>query len=275
VDLLTFLRIAVRRWIVTVPLLALTAVVGMALVSRVDPVYKAEGSSLLLPPVVQVGDPNSTATGNPYVDSNPGLVVTASALMQSASQPDTRGQQAAAGHSPTYRIDLDEKAPILTITDTAPTPEQAVDSVMGVQDLLQRQLVAREDAAAVPPQFRITIDNLVVPEGASEETGSKLRLAAAVGILGIAAVVAGALVSESWSARRRPSRYETRRSPIPAATDAAPGSDPDTSEASAPEEVPVSITPELNGGDAPGNGDGDGVSRRRRHAYAAKRNRGD
>ncbi len=204
-DILTFLRIAARRWIVTVPLLILTLIVAVTLSTRVKPAYSASGSSLLLPPVAQATpqDPNAAATGNPYVDSNPGLYVTATALMQSASQPDVRVQQAAAGHSSTYKLTIDDKSPILNISDTTATAEAAVDSVIATQDLLQRQLLAREDAAAVVPQQRITIDNLVVPEGAGIETGSKIRLMAATGILGLAAIVAGAFTAENIADRRK------------------------------------------------------------------------
>ncbi|MDQ3932799.1 MAG: chain length determinant protein, partial [Actinomycetota bacterium] len=64
-DLVTFLRVLLRRWDVVLPGLLLTVVTVMAAGASVSPEYEAEGSVLLLGPATSTSSQGAVAV-NPY-----------------------------------------------------------------------------------------------------------------------------------------------------------------------------------------------------------------
>ena len=216
-DLLTALKILVRQWPVVLIGLVLTVVGVLQVGGLVKPTYEAKATVLLLGP----------GTGNRFLAFDANLEVTADALivvMQSDSGVERVTAAGAEGGYELVRIN----GPLIEITGSAPSGEEATATVGHVMAVLEDQLqVAQEGAADTE---RITLDVLTEPV-AAPEYGSKVRAQAAVGAIGLALTVTAGLATDAV-------RRNRRERPAEAADDEAqpPGGDESDDRASAREE---------------------------------------
>jgi hypothetical protein len=209
VDLQTLIRIIFRRWYVVIPVLALTGLVGQYMLSSTEPEYDASGSVLLLSPFQQ-GDPEDPADpadvddpGNAYLAFNASLRTTATAMERIMSDSSSRRAIRELGHEGTYVVEVDQEGPILNITATAQRPDEAIQTVVGVFELIAAELDERQDAVNANPDQRIRTQVLFTPSRASEQTTARTRTLVALGALGLAAAASAAVLTESLVVGRR------------------------------------------------------------------------
>jgi hypothetical protein len=194
VDLLTALKILVRQWPVVLIGLALTAVGVIQVGGLVKPTYEAKATGLLLGP----------GTGNRFLAFDANLEVTADALIVVMQSDSGIERVTAAGAEGGYEL-VRTNGPLIEITGSAPSGEQATATVGHVLAVLEEQLQAAQEGAA--DTERITLDVLTQPV-AAPEYGSRVRAQAAVGAIGLALTVTAGLLTDAMRRNRRERRAE-------------------------------------------------------------------
>jgi capsular polysaccharide biosynthesis protein len=221
VDLRTLLKIVVRRWIVVVPTIIVAVLVGSQLLGNVKPDYEAKGSLLLLlptkagatPPAGTTDSsaaPDDIATLNPLLDLRASLDRTAAVFTTVMNDNAQKKVIASRGGTRDYTVTVDKDAPILEVTATDKKPSVAIDTVNAVLTSARAQIAYREAQRQVTPENRIGTDVLSAPTRASALNAAKTRALVAFIALAIAAVLAVALVVESWSQAGKARRERQR-----------------------------------------------------------------
>src|SRR5215510_3659011 len=136
-DLLTALKILLRRWPVVLA--------GVQVGQVVKPTYEAKATVLF----------KSPGAANPFLEFPAGLEVTADALIVVLQSPVGAKQLEAAGATANYSLER-TNGPIVEITADGPTAESADGTVDLVVQALKDQLLDYQKAA--PPDQVITVD---------------------------------------------------------------------------------------------------------------------
>ncbi|MDP8931295.1 MAG: hypothetical protein M3O70_22670 [Actinomycetota bacterium] len=202
-DLVTFLRVLLRRWDVVVPGLVLTFVVVIAAGSSVSAEYEAEASLLLLGPSTSTSSQGAVAV-NPYLNNPEKLDATAVIIDRSMSSEEIKRELANLGATADYELTPTEKTPILTVTARGSSRDQVLHTSQLVLERVQGDLVRRQLEAGAPEHTWIRTEILSTPQ-VSMNTGNKPRVMAAVGALGLGITVMLAFMVESlaaWLPRR-------------------------------------------------------------------------
>lgn len=192
-DLLTALKILARQWPVVVAGLLLTIVSIFQVGAMVAPSYEAKGTALLLSP---------GANANPYLDFGPNLEVAADALMVVIQSPVGTETLEAAGATGQFKLER-TNGPLIDITATAGSEEEATRTVELVVTALETELETAQAAAAVDQ--RITLNELTEPVPVAK-LGSRIRAQAAVGALGLVCTVAAGLTVDAVRRQRQEAR---------------------------------------------------------------------
>lgn len=207
-DFWELLKVLTRRWQVVVPIVVVSLVAAMQLSSRVEPTYQAAGSVILMPP-----RDRSQAESNAFLSA--GLATAAEAIAIGSQDQRTRNTVEDAGGASGYTVTSLRRSPIINIAAEGETREQSIETVGLLVDVLDRQLVERQDAVAAPPESRITLQNLSpelaaapVYKGAQRVKilvvgmGLVLAALAALGLEGLAVLRlrrSGVLVATNWN----------------------------------------------------------------------------
>jgi hypothetical protein len=182
-DLLTALKILIRRWPVVLAGLVLT-VVGVVQVGHiVQPSYEAKGTVLFLSP----------GAGNQYLEFPAGLEVTADALIVKLQSPAGGKRLEAAGATASYTLER-TNGPIVEITANGRTDAEATKTVDLVVASMRSELESYQVAA--PPNQQITLEALTEPTSKAK-LGSRIRAQFAVGGIALAATVAAGLATDA------------------------------------------------------------------------------
>jgi hypothetical protein len=193
VDFWTALKIIVRRWYVVVPVLTLAAIVGWAQVAKSAPQFEAEGKALVLSPPAPRD--NNAAQSNPLTGLDYSTAQVASVIAGLMNDGAVKRQMVAKGSTPDYEIGLPQQgSPVVSFVATAASADQAIRSVGILFDGLESQLEARQSQAGAPPATWLRLLVLTEPDRADEVVTGKVRAAAAIGALGLAAALSLAFV---------------------------------------------------------------------------------
>lgn len=207
-DFWEVIKVVVRRWVVTVPLLVLTAAVAVLLPPTIDPNYAASTSTAVISP-----EENDSPL-NPFLAIGP--VAMAQGLASTADSPSAMEQIRAAGGSTNYGVQVNNsRSPILNIQIEADTPEQAAQTGVLVLELIRTQLADRQAAAGAPPETQYYTQDLTgVPVAVPVYDGQQRVLFLSIG-LGIGLTIAVALAMEGVSLVRRRRRDGETEEPRP------------------------------------------------------------
>ena len=147
-DLLTLVRIMLRRWYVVIPVALLSLLAAGATYASIEPTYQASGSVLLLNPQSQV-DPES-GKANPYVGNLDGR---GEGRHRRSGLPRVQAGVPPARDNGHLHARADPSSPIVVVTtigETAESARETTRTVMGaIDDVLRR--------AAAGPR-RTTVD---------------------------------------------------------------------------------------------------------------------
>lgn len=152
-DLWDFVRLLVRRWYLTVPLLALAAAAALFAAQGVTPTYTASATGAFLDPAI-VLQPDEVVP-NPWAQA--GVETTAKAVVDSVADPITTDQVAAEGYARNYEITLPSRSVLFGILASAPTPEGATTTLDHVVDLMRQDLRSKQAAYGVPDSQQVLI----------------------------------------------------------------------------------------------------------------------
>jgi hypothetical protein len=191
-DLLTALKILLRRWPVVLAGLVFTVFAVIQVGQVVKPTYEAKATVLF----------KSPGAANPFLEFPQGLEVTADALIVVLQSPVGGKQLEAAGATANYSLER-TNGPIVEITADGATAESADDTVDLVVEALKKQLQDYQTTA--PADQVITVDAITEPTSQAKY-GSRIRAQFAVGAIGLAATVAAGLAVDALMRQRQESK---------------------------------------------------------------------
>lgn len=218
-DLWTSLQVLARRWYVFIPLLIVTAAAGYVTTVAMAPVYAVNSSVVLLGPQ----DPDAgAAAANPYLNFDGSLETTAQLLVSSFASDAYVKQLQGRGASGDFAVSS-PGGPIVDIVSHGATPDEAKATAEVVTSSLRSDLKDRQLSVGASDKALIRVQTLVPPTNASYEIGSRVRVLAALGVVGIAGSVFLTFAFESLARAR--TRYRLSRleqdltdGPMPAAS---------------------------------------------------------
>jgi capsular polysaccharide biosynthesis protein len=193
-DLLTALKILLRRWPVVLAGLAITVFGFFQIGAMIAPTYEAKSTVLLLSP--------GSSTTNPFNEFGGNLDVTADALMVVLQSPSGAEKLERAGVTGTFKLER-TSGPLIDITAKAASKVEATKTVETVVQALKDELALRQ--AASPVEQRITVSELTLPV-ASPQLGSRIRAQFVVVAIGLTGTVAAALAADAIMRQRHEGR---------------------------------------------------------------------
>ena len=208
-DILILLKIIIRRWVVTLPVLGIVLVTGYNTISGLKPQYEAAADVILLSPTQQIDANGKVILGNPFIDFRAGINVTAAIVQTIVTDGPHHEKLADQNLSTDYDITINSAAPIMTITARAEQPDVADGTVTAVANFITEELKSNQDAVNAPPETRVST-RLLTNTKAYPLAGERSRVAAAVGAVGFAAIIGAALLAESVVSGRRRRRGRRR-----------------------------------------------------------------
>lgn len=232
-DFFDAVKVVGRRWYVVLAMLGLTAVAAWHMLSITPPSYVASGSMLLLPPQGLVSD--AARTSNPYLSYFPTLSTMAEVVSEVMSEPQVATALQAEGAT-NYKVGLStavQDSPLVTVTATDFSAAKATRSVQLVSASFEAHLVQQQARVGAAAKSFVRAETLTTPEVPTRQNGSRLRVVAAVGGLGLVFSFGLAFVVESIAAARA-----ARRPSVP---------DNWTEPGLVPSSIPSSATSSLRG----------------------------
>ena len=154
-DVLDIVRTLLRRWMVVVPILVLTAVAAYLLSSRAPEQYTATGQMLVV----------DAQTGG---DPDPTDAAVLGELVQSDEVRRAVAEQV--GGPAFYEVDTSREGILEIEAVTTDDPARAVRTVQGVLDALGPTLGAWRPADSLPPGYEERVEVLNIPSEAIAET---------------------------------------------------------------------------------------------------------
>lgn len=156
-DLWEVLKVVIRRWQVSGPLLVATILAAIFVPPTIAPTYTATGITVLIAPM----DPVAGAQ-NPYAIL--GATTTAQAIAISSDTQPMRVRVAEGGGTTDYSVTQQStRQPILVVEGNGPTPAIAQRTVELALGVVEQQLSDRQAEAGAPPRSRISTQ-LLTPQ---------------------------------------------------------------------------------------------------------------
>ena len=165
----------------------LVSLVGAAAITlRMPATYAAKSEALLIGPS-QVG---GKAT-NPYLQFSQSLSVTLDVLIVASSDSATAAQIVARGGTNSYTVvrshGVSESEPIITVTGSASTPEQAISTAKLVVGFITADLQKRQAAADITSDNLLKLVAITTPAEASRVWKTPVEVGFGVFVLGLVA----------------------------------------------------------------------------------------
>ncbi|MGH9119360.1 MAG: hypothetical protein ACRD0A_16260 [Acidimicrobiales bacterium] len=190
-DLVSLARLFVRRWWVTLPLLALTLVGVVAAATLSPPVYRSSGSIVLLNPPA-APDPNTLSPSSPVINAeNPyarfndlSVMVDIVARVMSSDSAEARLRELGVDDYEVAGNQTFSSGPLIEVTADAPSAEAAIRSAELVLAEVQVVLEDRQLSRGTDPRYLISFDTIEAPSRTTTVLGSTLRMAIAVLAIG-------------------------------------------------------------------------------------------
>lgn len=207
-DLISIAKVLWRHKLAVIPAILVTLIGLLYVLVIKPPAYQAQGSVLLInPPVPTSSEVNADpkGTSNPYVNYN-NLTIVADILMNLVSSSTEQAGIVRAGANPNYQVQLSADVgtpPILAVTGTGPTAAVAILSSNLVIKAIETDLAQMQERQGVESKFRITTEQIVVPNQATATISSKLRTLVIVIVGGVLLLLVSVSVSETIERHRQ------------------------------------------------------------------------
>lgn len=199
-DFLTLIRVTVRRWYVSVPVLLLASVGAFAAYRSAPPMHVVDASVILVPPA---GNVDGEEVVNPYLAFTGALNTTADAVTQVLSSAATRRDIVQRGLAPDFVVTgPDDRLPVIRFTVRDPNPERATRSVQDLLSTVDEELLRLQAAVGAPPHQLVQAETLLAPTPPFEERGHITRAIFTIAGVGLFAAIAFALLVEGAAAGR-------------------------------------------------------------------------
>lgn len=207
-DIWTVLRTSLRRWYVFIPILAVSLALGYTMAQDLDPVYTAESSAILVAPAIVPGqEEGEMVEVNPYLNLGGGLTATTQVMVVLMDSGPKRLDYFDRGLEPDYKVERLDAVMYFTVTGTdAEAVTETANELVAIAD---DEVAELQDKSTVPPEERIRVRPLSLPQVAIEDGGAGIQLMAILGLLGLVAGVGTALAFDGFIQWRRARRSAT------------------------------------------------------------------
>lgn len=221
-DLWDVTKLMGRRWYVAVPMLLLTMLAAVWIVSTVKPDYEATTNVTLLPPQLRSDQPTEVAKRvNPW-DTNSLTIATVTYL----ENKRLHEAMEARGLSDTWESDIDIRFPsLLIIKVTAESQEKARATAQALQEGIKEEVARKQSNLNLKPGEEITtvgFDDGSNLEKATSKVKRALIVVVGVGVILTIAFTIGLDAFLRWRSTRRRRKAEAAANEPP--TTAAPTS---------------------------------------------------
>ncbi len=196
-DLLTLLRVLLRRWYIVLPAMILTAIATVQTYSAIAPRYTSSGSMVLLNPSAAVDE--KTGRANPYVGN---LGVATSVVTTIITSPANARRLEAEGLMGEFTVAPDPASGIIIVTVEADAAEAASAGAVIVMDAFSDLLAERQKELGVPSSILVTTQVVTPASDPSTLNGSKIRAALALLAVGVAFTLVLTFAIEGVARRR-------------------------------------------------------------------------
>jgi len=217
-DLWDVVKLIVRRWIISVPLLLLTVVALIWTAKEVTPNYTAEGNILMLPPTTEINSTDGERTVNPWdTDSLTGAVIT---LLRNKSLHE---QLAGEGFQATWEAGRDVQFfSVINIEVTASTTETAQATVQRLSEVVAHEVNARQQGYGLTEGQMVGTVTLGAGENVGIARGNQMRALIVVLFAGMILTVGltigcDAILRTRATRRAAPALVAGASEPVPAA----------------------------------------------------------
>jgi capsular polysaccharide biosynthesis protein len=198
-DLWDVVKLIARRWVVSVPLLLLTVAAVVWTGITVKPNYTAEGNILLLPPSTEVstGEGEERAVNPWTTDSLTGAVIT---LLRNRN---TAEMLAAEGYVGSWEAERDIQFwSVVNIQVTAPTAEQAQATIQRLAQVVNNEVVQRQEGYGLTEGEKVGTVTLGAGENVAIARGNQLRALIVVFFAGAIVTVGGTIGFDALMRKR-------------------------------------------------------------------------
>ncbi len=196
-DLLAAVRIAVRRWYLLVPLVALSALGSLAVRNQIQPNYEIDGLMPIVASYVSAQEASEQLKRNSFVEvgGTSGLMALLGDSAEVRRAVDKRGGDAS------YVVGSSSGA--ITVKVKTDTVERGLATYQILREELNVRLDTLQRSTGVPAAYRVAITDALAPTGGlASFTGRTRAMLASVG-LGLVLSFAACVFADYLLARRR------------------------------------------------------------------------
>lgn len=206
-DIWDSLRVVRRQWRVALPIVVVGLILSAIAYSMAPTTWRVQTSVILLGPSQNTREVDGILVEdelNPYFEAGFAMPLTR-VLVPAMKDPAITNQILAAGFSPDFTMEWDNRQPLISTTVVADTPEAARGTAQFLLERMEEDLAARQTAKSVVVEEQAVMDELSF--SSAKENFRTPRMVFAIGlVLTLLAAVGAALGLEAWQRR---DEYET------------------------------------------------------------------
>jgi capsular polysaccharide biosynthesis protein len=222
-DLLSVAQSLWRHKLVTIPVIVLTALMGLYIVKVKPPVYEATASLLLTNPqsgatASQIAADPRLKTANPYNTfvSYGSLAIIGDTMIELVTAPTAQQALTKSGVDSRYQMELSNafgNPPIINITGVGSSGQEAIRSATLLVDAAKADLHNVQVQLSIDSFYMITAVEIVKPTQAQRSSSGKPRSLIAVLAIGLILLFVAVSVTDAVDKRRKASS-STASTPI-------------------------------------------------------------
>ncbi|WP_248961940.1 hypothetical protein [Sphaerisporangium perillae] len=200
-DLLDSLRALLRRWPVTVALLAVTIVATVGALIAIPWQYESKATVVFL----SSRKGSQPVGGNPWLAFDASLTITAEVISRGMSDERTLQTLKDEGKTAEFTVGLaqDSRGPLLDISATGPDPKIAQATMETLATLSQERLTEMQQKSAILPDATIRAELVTSSDKAELTPEKKIRLLVIIFAGGMLVTIGVPLFLESLAQKRR------------------------------------------------------------------------
>ncbi|MCP3910673.1 MAG: hypothetical protein GY713_06940, partial [Actinomycetia bacterium] len=204
-DLWTALRVYAARWYVAVPVLLMSFYAAYVIGQTINPTYETAGSILLVPPLEPVPVEIRTEYEpivNPCLRPGNGPRSCADAVARILLSEGEMRRFEAIGLSPDYEITIPRDSLIIDYTVAGDSESQVTETLDELVRRTNTELLGIQQTTNTPANQIISVEALYLAEEPEEFSGGRLRVVAALAMVGVIASASIAFLVDNLASRR-------------------------------------------------------------------------
>jgi capsular polysaccharide biosynthesis protein len=195
-------KVLFRRWMITLPMLLLTAGLTVLAFSQMKPSYVSTSFVQLVAPIPQAAKPNQPVVEqrNPWLGQ--GLQTLGNAAIVTVQDQSVIDRFKATGLSDAYTFEMGSSSPLIKIEVVAKSRKQAEDTANKLITLLNDNIASLQTAYGVPNVDLITARRLDLGTNVEKSSSNVKRALVAVFGAGMLLTIAVTVGTDAWLRRR-------------------------------------------------------------------------